>query len=72
MEIARWLRRLTNHALPHEKAERGKGTYGRQAEDFKAAAPLVGVVVVSKPVPQMSIRVYRAATDTWEDRGRIA
>lgn len=44
---------------PEEKAAVGKGTWGRQE-------------VKARPKGTISARVYRAATDEWEDRGVIS
>lgn len=52
-----WRRKGHGEPLaPHEAAERGLGEWGR---------------VRSKGKATISARVYRAATDTWEDQGVI-
>lgn len=48
---------------PHEKAELGQGTWGRQDN------PTTGTVIptIAKPKVSLKMRVYRAKTDTWEE-----
>ncbi len=51
LRLKRWLRLALQ---PHEKALLGDGTWGRQEAKAKMEA-------------NMKIRVYRVATDTWEE-----
>jgi hypothetical protein len=44
---------------PHEKAELGQGTWGRQSGDEMPAK--------ARPKANLEMRVYRKETDTWEE-----
>ena len=64
-----WLRRTLVKLgivkmMPHEKAALGLGTWGRQP-DSKAGLP--NIEAIAKPQATIKIRVYRAATNTWEE-----
>ena len=49
-------------AKPHEKAELGQDTWGRQTE------PSNVLPTSTKPKASINIRVYRAETNTWEEK----
>ena len=46
---------------PHEKAELGKGTWGRQPETSGK------MPTKTRPKASLKMRVYHKATDTWEE-----
>jgi len=60
--LTKWLIKVgVVKAKPHEKAELGLGQWGRQP----------AVEAKSKGKVSMSYRVYRAATDTWEEAKEV-
>ena len=48
---------------PHEKAALGLGNWGRQP----GSEPVGALPAKARPGATMTTRVYRAATDTWEE-----
>lgn len=49
-------------AKSHEKAELGQGTWGRQPEASS------WMPTKTEPKATIKMRVYRAETDTWEEK----
>ena len=50
-------------AKPHEKAELGQGTWGRQPD----ISNIPDISASARPKGTIKMRVYRAKTNTWED-----
>ncbi len=64
--ISIWLRRhgIGKPMQPHELAELGLGVWGHQAPASKAPGDMQ---VKGKAVGKITLRVFRASTQTWED-----